>query len=788
VVSDVPVTIRQKRKSVKRYTGLVLKDALTTLARIQDRLLWLATYAVHHANNLRPAADATKVGGHQASSSSVVSLLTALYFAALRPEDIVAVKAHAAPAFYAAQYLRGRLSVAALQGLREFGGLQAYPSRRKNPDVVDLTTGSMGLGAVAATFGALAGRYLLDHPAAFPNARPPGRYVVMVGDAELDEGNVWEALGEEPLGRLDNVLWIVDLNRQSLDRVIPEGRGAHLRRLFDAFGWHVVELQHGARRRRFFGRSGGERLRARLEAMPAAEFHGLLRSPASRVRKALVAPPGGEPDPALERLLSRLADEEIASLVADVGGHDLETILAALEEARAHASGPCVILAHTIKGWGLPLAADVLNHTALLTSAQIDELRARLGIAPGEEWAGFAPGTAEARWIAELPPLWTPPPPPPDPPEVPDELGESYPDQTSTQEAFGRVLGALARRPTGDAIVTVSADVAVTTHLAGWINRRGVYFPGARRTTPDEAPSPVRWHEGPAGQHIELGIAEHDLFLLLGALGLGRDHAGAAVAAIGTLYDPFVTRGLDALYHALYAGGRFIVVATPSGVSLAPEGGAHQSVITPGIGITLPGITYFEPAFAREVEWILLEALTGVLTGRGESCYLRLSTAPLDQRAAPPSSPAYRAAVLAGGYRLVDARGQPGYDPEVNAVQLFATGVMVPEALSAARQLGDVGVHASVFVVTSADRLYRSLRDRRPYLEKLVGADEEGVPIVSVVDGHSHALAFLGSALGVAQLSLGVDDFGQSGTRRALYAHYGIDAAAIARAARRLLG
>src|SRR6059036_2726146 len=178
---------------------------LAILERIQRKVLWLATWMVHWANT-RPNADGTKVGGHQASSASVVSLLTALYFKALRSDDLVAVKAHAAPAFYATRYLRGRLPAAALAELRVFGGLQAYPSRRKNPGVVDISTGSMGLGAVQATFGALAAQYVADHG----GVRSPERIVVMVGDAELDEGNVWEALAEETFGQLRNVVWIVD--------------------------------------------------------------------------------------------------------------------------------------------------------------------------------------------------------------------------------------------------------------------------------------------------------------------------------------------------------------------------------------------------------------------------------------------------------------------------------------------------------------------------------------------------------------------------------------------------
>jgi pyruvate dehydrogenase E1 component len=754
--------------------------SLELLDRIQRRVLWLSAWMVHQAN-ARPSADGLKVGGHQASSASVVSLLTALYFDALRPDDVVATKAHAAPAFYAVQYLRGRLSAAELRGLRVFGGLQAYPSRRKNPRVVDLSTGSMGLGAVAATFGGLASRYLLDH-----GAEPgPGRFVVMVGDAELDEGNVWEALGEEVIGRLGNVLWIVDVNRQSLDRVVPDARPRQLAAMFGAAGWRVDELRWGRRLQGCFARPGGDRLRARLEAVSNAEYQRLLRLPAGGLRKALTTDAGGGIDGGLDRLLADVGDEALPALIADVGGHDLALIREAYAAAGREHDRPSVILAHTIKGWGLPFAGDPLNHTMVTSAAQIEALRAALDVAPGEEWAGFAAGTPEAEYIGALPPLFTRPPARPAP-AVPESLDEVYAEQMSTQEAFGRGLAALGRLPAGEAVVTASADVAVTTHLAGWMNRKGIYYPIARPDLFADVPQALRWREGPDGQHVELGIAEHNLFLLLAALGLTSELSGTTLLPVGTLYDPFVTRGLDALYHALYCGARFVVVATPSGVSLAPEGGAHQSVITPGIGVALPDLAYYEPAFAREVEWILLAGLRAVAERR-ESLYLRLSTAPVDQGLAPPPSAAYRAAVLAGGYRLVDARTAPGWGAET-AVSVFATGVTVPAAVAAAARLAERGAHASVIVVTSPDRLYRGLRAPRPYLETLVGADEEDVPVVSVLDGHSHTLAFLGGALGVPQLALGVDDFGQSGTRPELYHHYGIDADAIVAAGATLLG
>src|SRR5439155_497517 len=225
-MASVPVRVRARRRRGRRDTLPDAVDRLAVLERIQKKVLWLGTYMVHHANSLRASSDGIKVGGHQASSSSVVSLLTALYFDALRGDDLVAVKAHSSPAFYAIQYLRGRLTAEALRELRSFGGLQAYPSHRKNAAIVDLSTGSMGLGAVQATFGALASRYVADHFAS-PSR---GRVVVMVGDAELDEGNVGEALAEEALARLTNVLWIVDVNRQSLDRIVPDGRVRATRR------------------------------------------------------------------------------------------------------------------------------------------------------------------------------------------------------------------------------------------------------------------------------------------------------------------------------------------------------------------------------------------------------------------------------------------------------------------------------------------------------------------------------------------------------------------------------
>ena len=763
---------------------------VAALERIQDRVLWLATYMVHHANHLRPNGDGLKVGGHQASSASLVTVMTALYGALLRPRDRVAVKPHASPVFHAIQYLRGRLPEDALRRFRAYQGLQAYPSRSKDVDGVDYSTGSVGLGAVAAAFGGLTRQYLRDHF----GLEAERRFIAILGDAELDEGNVWEAVVEEHIRRLPNVLWIVDLNRQSLDRVVPEGKAERIRETFRANGWRVVNLKYGRLLQAAFARPGGERLRQRIDDMPNAEYQALLRLSGSEIRKRLVRCAGGT-DASLEHLLGDYTDLEVRDLLRNLGGHDMPSVLEALAEAMAPGDGPVLLVAYTIKGWRLPFEGDPLNHSLLLTKEQIEALREQLDVASGREFAGFDPDSAEWRLLRrEDPPARVPP--AAEPPAPPVSAGQAHAQVISTQEAFARVLSGLARHPIADYVVTVSPDVAISTHLGGWVNRRGVY---SQQATIDYLERenilrPVRWRESPQGQHIELGISENNLFLALAALGLAGEMEGYPLIPIGTLYDPFICRGLDALIYAAYSGSRFILVATPSGVSLAPEGGAHQSFLTSSLGIEMPGLDYFEPTFAPEVEWILLDGLDRLRRpGPGLGVYLRLSTAPIDQRLFPAGRPGLREQVLEGGYRVVDRRGEEGYEPEENVVNVFAMGAVVPEAVAASDELRAGGIRANVFAVTAPGRLCRSLATARralragqpgeaSHLERLLEPRERRAPVVTVADGHSHALAFIASALGGRAIALGVDAFGESGTRADLYRKMAIDRDAIVRA------
>lgn len=782
-------------------TAGLAPDDLLTLDAIQRRVLWLATNIIHHANRVRPARGEVKVGGHQASSASCVSILTALYFAYLRAGDRVSIKPHASPTYHAVQYLLGNLPRRYLTELRAYQGLQAYPSRTKDVDGVDFSTGSVGLGAVAPAFAALAHRYASTH---FADVRPR-RFVAVIGDAELDEGNVWEAVAEDHLRDLGNVLWVVDLNRQSLDRVVPGIRAARTAALFRSNGWQVVEAKYGRRLQAAFARPGGSALRRRIDDMSNQEYQALIRLRGPECRRRLLE--GAAERDAVRAAVADVPDQELPDLLADLGGHDLAELLKAFAAADGTRDAPTVLFAYTIKGWGLPTAGDPLNHSALLTTPQMEELRQRLGIAPGHEWDAFPPDSPEgvlcqraAERLREPPELR---PPAVRPEEVPASIEVAFRPRTSSQEAFGHILPALAAyRPLADRLVTAAPDVSTSTNLGGWINKLGAFSSVPEQDYEGEGPRLLRWGANPKGQHIELGISEMNLFMLLGQFGLAHELVGELLIPIGTVYDPFLLRGMDAFIHATYSDSRFIVVGTPSGITLSPEGGAHQSTITPSVGIELGNLVAYEPCFAREVEWILLEAMRQCCDRvHGHASYLRLSTRPIDQALLAPALERYgeeglRAQVLAGGYRLIDRRLEAPHLPVEATVQIAVSGAMVPEAVAAARLLHREGVAANVICLTSANLLYRGLAEARRRAARgegpadavghwgtLVPPEERQAPIVTVHDGASHALAFLGSAYGVPVVPLGVDDFGQSGDTVSLYHHYGIDAAAIAAAA-----
>jgi pyruvate dehydrogenase E1 component len=756
---------------------------IETLERIQQRVLWLAVRMVDHANRERAAQPApggrdaefaVKVGGHMASSASMVGIMTALWFGHLNGDDKVAVKPHASPVYHAIKYLTGELDRSYLTTLRQLGGLQSYPSRTKDPDVADFSTGSVGLGAVAPLFAAMVRRYVDAHFA----PRPQARFIALVGDAELDEGNIWEAIADPSLQGLGNVMWIVDANRQSLDRVVPGMKIKKLAEFFHGAGWHVVEAKYGKRLQAAFAMPGGEALREYIDDMSNERYQSLFALQGADLRAAFL----DDAPAAVVEFMERFSDDDVAPLVQNLGGHDLALLLESYRACDLVTDRPSVVFAYTVKGWGLPIAGDPLNHAALLTGHQIDEFRARLGLTPDTEFDRFDDDTAEGRVcnavggdinntaVSPRPAL-----------PVPVEVGlAAQAKPISTQEVFGRLLTGLGQVDgVAQRLVTTSPDVSVSTNLGGWINKFGVFAPEAQ---PDFLGDDrlLRWKEGPEGRHVELGISEMNLFLTLHAFGLAHELHGEHLLPIGTVYDPFVCRGLDALIYALYNGARFLVVGTPSGVTLAPEGGAHQSTVTASLGMELPQLTYAEPCYARTLDWIMCDALAQLGTADGTSTYLRLSTRPIDQRPfetllAARGAESVRADVLRGGYRLVEPDGDAD-------LIIAATGAVVPEAVAAATLLAAEGVRAVVLDLTSPDRLYREWRmglrdaaraaDATPaphHVDSLIRPNERRLPIVTVHDAASHTMAWLGSVHGARVVPVGVDDFGQSGTIADLY-------------------
>jgi pyruvate dehydrogenase E1 component len=776
-------------------------ETLAILQTLEKKVLWLSTWMIHNANHLRENGDGVKVGGHQASSASLATIMTALYFSVLRPEDRVAVKPHASPIFHAIQYLLGNQTREKLERFRGYGGAQSYPSRTKDTDDADFSTGSVGLGAAMTVFASLVQDYLQAQSLL---KQPPGRMVALVGDAELDEGNIFECLLEGWKQGLRNCWWIIDYNRQSLDAVVREGLYERITALFEAMGWDVVVLKHGSLMEEAFREPGGMMLREWIDTCPNALYSALAFQGGGAWRKRLLDEIGDQGP--VTALVERRSDDELARLMTNLGGHDLPTLLAAFAAART--DRPVCFLAYTIKGIGLPFQGHKDNHAGLMTAAQMEQFRQDMQIAPGREWERFE-GLADAkavesflgsvpfnargarRYHAESVPVV----------QMAPHAGAAT---ISTQAAFGNLLNELARSdsPLASRIVTTSPDVTVSTNLGPWVNRRGLF---ARESLADifrqeRIVSPQRWEFSPKGQHFELGIAEMNLFLNLAALGLSHSLFGERLIPIGTLYDPFIARGLDALNYACYQDARFILAATPSGITLAPEGGAHQSIGTPLIGMAQDGLAAFEPAFADELALILGWSFdylqregdgqhcehTWLRDETGGSVYLRLSTRPMEQLRRE-MTPELAYDIVNGGYWL----REPG--PNAEIVIAYA-GAIAPEAIEAGGLIAEDRRDVGILAVTSADRLNagwtaagrareRGASQARSHVERLLEAVPPHCGIVTVLDGHPATLAWLGSVQGHRVRALGVEHFGQTGSVEELYQSYGLSVAAITAAA-----
>ncbi|MGH6934423.1 MAG: transketolase, partial [Dongiaceae bacterium] len=628
-----------------------------------------------------------------------------------------------------------------------------------------------------------------------------GRMIAIVGDAELDEGNIHEALIESWKHDIRNTWWIIDYNRQSLDAVVSDRLFAGIENQFRAVGWRVVTLKYGKRLEAAFRQADGAALRQWIDDCPNSLYSALVFKGGRGWREHLTRDLGGLPG--IRRLLDRQDDDGLAALMTNLAGHDMESLLEAFG-AVADDQSTCFV-AYTIKGFGLPFAGHKDNHAGLMNPDQMAAFKRLNRIADGAEWERFAGLEDQAmeleRFLQAVPfaaggarrlqaaPVATP-----------ARLPLAVAPRMSTQEGFGRILTDLARSggELAERIVTTSPDVAVSTNLGGWVNQRGIFSRHRREDAfgAEKVVSAQRWQMSPQGQHIELGIAENNLFILLAALGLSHSLFGARLLPIGTLYDPFIQRGLDALNYACYQDARFLLVGTPSGITLAPEGGAHQSIGTPLIGLAQDGLAAFEPAFVDELATIMAWSFdylqrdgSGPVSDdewlrdvKGGSVYLRLSTRSLQQPDRDLRDE-LRGDIIAGGYWL----RRPGPNAKLAIVY---TGAIAPEAIEAHGQVIDELPELGLLAVISADRLnagwHAAERSRqaghggaRAHVEKLLAPLAPDAELVTIVDGHPATLSWLGGVRGHRVRPLGVEHFGQSADLPDLYRAYRLDVDAI---------
>ncbi|MEP2736574.1 MAG: transketolase [Erythrobacter sp.] len=759
-------------------------DNISNIELLDERLRWLSSWMVHNANNIRKKRDGLKVGGHQASCSSMTAIMAALHFHALRPQDKVAVKPHAGPVLHAIHYLLDQQSQEKMERFRGLDGVQSYPSRTKDSIPVDFSTGSVGLGVAETAFTSLVQDYLIAHD--YLEEANAGRMIALMGDAELDEGNIYECLIEGYKHNLRNCWWVVDYNRQSLDSTTADRMFRRFDDIFETCGWRVITLKNGKLQRAAFKKPGGKALQDWIENCPNAEFAALTFLGGDAWRTRLLSDIGSKNG--VKALLDQHDDDALARLMTNLGGHCIETLIDAFDSMDD--DRPTLLIAYTVKGHGLPLAGHKDNHSGMMNDAQIKELRGKLGIAEGQEWdkwAGLGDNTAAqlqafvddspiAQKLSEFSAPQV---------DVPSQFAAPNGKEQSTQAAFGKILHDLAKSDAelADRIVTTAPDVTQTTNLGAFVNQRGLF---RRKKLVDvfkqeKIPSVQKWEGQSAGQHIELGIAENNFFLALAALGLSAEHFGTRLLPVGTVYDPFIARGLDALNYGCYMDARFLLVGTPSGITLAGEGGAHQSINTPLIGMGQPNLESFEPAYADEVALIMQWAFAQMQDADGSSAYIRLTTRAIQQLERKDDG--WKQDALAGAYWL--------REPKAGCEAAVAyCGAVAPEALSAWEQLeGDIP-GLGLLAVTSPDRLHRDWSaaragrwkesgDRDCHIESLLSVLSPNAGIVTVLDGSPAALSWIGAVRGHRVSPLGTDSFGQTGDLPDLYRTYRLDQDAI---------
>ncbi len=791
----------------------------------------------------------------------------------------------------------------AMFGLRKFKSkenpdvFQSYHARSDPDSFHFLPSGSVGIPPVCSVYLALAHRYARDHGWEVP---PEAHFWSLIGDSEFREGSLLEALPDAAERMLGNVTWIVDYNRQNLDGTrIPNERGlesadwVRIERTAVANGWKVLHAHHGKFRREVFARPGGEALQQVFEGgMSDFAYQMLLyKGDAKEIRQHCIGAV-----PAAKKVLDKLSDEEVLRVFRDLGGHCMETLVEVLRASREEPDEPYLVVVHTIKGWGLECAADPSNHSALPSKKEIDGILERAGLDESDPFAHFPPDSEEGIYLLERRDLFRA--------GVeahmdlrtknrqrvrkaieadgglPETVGidlSLFP-VAHTQWMWGQLAAKLVRigtpegpggsskgkeldeserawKSAAEFLLTMSPDVGTSTNISPAMDQRiyGPDDPGKARLE-DELSVKFKHPElatsdDPWTRHIRFEIAEANAMSAVGSFGKMAHYCGLPFFPIMTVYDFFIKRALDQLYYDLYWGAEFVILGTPSGVTLSPEGAQHSWKSD----IQIPNLVTWEPCFAIEMDWILSDAIRrqmmdqndgrrGVLVravtrgvqqslllenvrrqarfkrdlqgtlkpaGAGEGWADAVDESTVDTVSDQEILAVLREECLAGAYPLIDWRGYEGYEPGDNVVHVFSMGSLTTEAIDAAQALLERGIYANVYVVTSPELLLGILGEHSDYehlrtglgidgdLHAVLGAgDSEAglvsiagrrVPIVALCDGEAGLLDNIGSIVGVKQRTLAVRRFSKCGRPSEVFRYQDLHAEAIVEACGRVL-
>jgi len=792
----------------------------------------------------------------------------------------------------------------AMAGLRKYPDdedfhtvFQSYHARTDADSFHFLPSGSVGIPPVASVYLALAYRYMADHGRDVPDAH----FWSLIGDSEFREGSLLEAMPDAAERQLGNVTWIIDYNRQNLDGTrMPNEKGLHSRdcdrieHTAKANGWRVIQVRHGKFREKIFKRKGGGAVRELFEqVLTDYEYQLALYKRDAELMRALVK----QHSPDASKAIEKLSDEDVQRLFEDVGGHDVELLVETLQKAKSEPDQPYLVVVHTIKGWNLDCFADPSNHSSLPEKDEVEKILEERGLSFDEPFEHFDDDSDEGRYLAERGDRFR---------EgivasraarkqrrreakqavvdaggLPESLDVdlSMIPMVHTQWMWGQLAAKLVRISTAgedqpsDArisekpltpeeerwasvskfVMTMSPDVGTSTNIAPVLDRR-IYGAGPSHEHETAEEFAARHPDlvsvsAPWTRHIRFEIAEANCMSAVGSFGRMAHYTGHPCFPIMTVYDFFIKRALDQLFYNLYWGAEFVIIGTPSGVTLAPEGAQHSWKSD----IQIPNLITWEPAFATEVDWILSDAIRrhmmdendgrrGILiravtraipqkklaetlrrharnkSGIPDGALLRpadsngdwgdaideSTLAPIDDETLRD---ALRDDVLAGGYYLMDWRGYAGYEPGDNVVHVFAMGSLVMEALEAADKLQERGVFANVIAVSSPELLlgilgekdeYAHLRDKLEINGDLhvtealgeagvVSAAGRRVPIVAVCDGEAGLLDNIGSIVGVKQVTLAVRKFSKCGRPDQIFRYQELDPDSIVDACGRAL-